>query len=73
MKILAFGVPELIMFAVVLVAVIAIIVLLVVKIKKGGNSNKAYQRIAQLDDLRKRGTITEDEYQQRKQDAMKNL
>lgn len=73
MKILAFGLPELILFLIVVILAIIIIVLLVKNIRKGGGTRKAYERLAQLDDLYKRGTINEEEYQQRRQEAIKHL
>ncbi|WP_080800411.1 SHOCT domain-containing protein [Arabiibacter massiliensis] len=36
-------------------------------------SAAAYQRLTQLDDLRKRGALTEEEFQQKKQEVMADL
>lgn len=81
MKILGIGVPELvfIFFSFLLpVGVILFIVWLVLKRRstvdeKQRASAAAYQRLAQLDDLRKRGALTEEEFAQKKQQIMNEL
>ncbi|HIW75559.1 MULTISPECIES: SHOCT domain-containing protein [Gordonibacter] len=81
MKILGMGVPELvfIFFSFLLpVGVILFIVWLVLKRRstvdeKQRASAAAYQRLAQLDDLRKRGALTEEEFAQKKQQIMNEL
>ena len=75
------GVPELvfIFFSFLLpVGVILFIVWLVLKRRstvdeKQRASAAAYQRLAQLDDLRKRGALTEEEFAQKKQQIMNEL
>ena len=73
MKILGLGVPEMLIMLMLLVPVALVVALIVVLAKRAGSqqplpderqraSALAYQRLSQLDDLYKRGAITEEEY-----------
>lgn len=81
MKIVGLGIPELLIITAVFVlplAVVLIIVWLVLKLRtpvdeKHQASTAAYQRLAQLDDLRKRGAITEEEFAEKKHQIMGDL
>lgn len=69
----------------ILVVPVALVVALVVVLAKRSNDRQplpderqrasafAYQRLSQLDDLRKRGAITEEEYASKKQELMHDL
>ena len=83
MKILGLGVPEMLIMLMLLVPV-ALVVALIVLAKRAGSqqplpderqraSALAYQRLSQLDDLYKRGAITEEEYALKKQECMRDL
>lgn len=83
MKILGLGVPEMLIMLMLLVPV-ALVALIVVLAKRAGSqqplpderqraSALAYQRLSQLDDLYKRGAITEEEYALKKQECMRDL
>lgn len=79
------GVPEMAMVLLVLLVPVALVVALVVVLVKRSNDRQplpderqrasafAYQRLSQLDDLRKRGAITEEEYASKKQELMHDL
>lgn len=79
------GVPEMAMVLLVLLVPVALVVALVVVLAKRSNDRQplpderqrasafAYQRLSQLDDLRKRGAITEEEYASKKQELMHDL
>lgn len=79
------GIPEMAMVLLVLLVPVALVVALVVVLAKRSNDRQplpderqrasafAYQRLSQLDDLRKRGAITEEEYASKKQELMHDL
>ena len=71
MKILGLGVPEMLIMLMLLVPVALVVALIVVLAKRAGAL--AYQRLSQLDDLYKRGAITEEEYALKKQECMRDL
>ena len=81
MKILGLGVPEMLIMLMLLVPVALVVALIVVLAKRAGSqqplrqraSALAYQRLSQLDDLYKRGAITEEEYALKKQECMRDL
>lgn len=85
MRVLGMGVPEMAMVLLVLLVPVALVVALVVVLAKRSNDRQplpderqrasafAYQRLSQLDDLRKRGAITEEEYASKKQELMHDL
>lgn len=78
MRIMGFGMPDMLGLFAWLIGIgilVGLIVLIVVAVKQPArtNSTSAYQRIVQLDDLRKRGAISEEEYQQRKNDVIRDL
>ena len=83
MKILGLGVPEMLIMLMLLVPVALVVALIVVLAKRAGQqplpderqraSALAYQRLSQLDDLYKRGAITEEEYALKKQECMRDL
>ncbi len=84
MKILGMGVPELLilLFVLCVIAVPVAIVVIVVQRSKQHvavpdpaqqASTAAYQRLAQLDDLRKRGAISPEEFEAKKQEIMPDL
>lgn len=85
MRILGMGVPEMMIVLLVLLVPVALVVALVVVLVKRSNDRQplpderqrasafAYQRLSQLDDLRKRGAITEEEYASKKQELMHDL
>lgn len=84
MKILGIGVPELLILFFVLFVIVLPIVIIVLVVRRSNERNApvdprqqasvvAYQRLAQLDDLRKRGVITEEEFTEKKQQLMDDL
>lgn len=81
MKILGMGVPELmfvLFYFLIPVGVVLFVVWLVLRRRntadeKQRTSVAAYQRLAQLDDLRKRGALTEEEFAEKKQQIMGDL
>ncbi|QOS68572.1 c-type cytochrome biogenesis protein CcmI [Eggerthella guodeyinii] len=85
MRVLGMGVPEMVIVLLVLLVPIALVVALVVVLAKRSNDRQplpderqrasvfAYQRLSQLDDLRKRGAITDEEYASKKQEFMQDL
>lgn len=81
MKILGMGVPELmfvLFYFLIPVGVVLFVVWLVLRRRntadeKQRTSVAAYQRLAQLDDLRKRGALTEEEFAEKKQQIMSDL
>ena len=74
MKILGLGVPEMLIMLMLLVPVALVVALIVVLAKRAGSQQPLpYQRLSQLDDLYKRGAITEEEYALKKQECMRDL
>lgn len=86
MRILGMGVPEMVIVLLVLLVPVALAVALVVVLVKRSSGRQqplpderqrasafAYQRLSQLDDLRKRGAITEEEYASKKQELIQDL
>lgn len=81
MKILGMGFPELLIILCTMAIPILIVVVIVRAITRRRNpvdetqraSAAAYQRLAQLDDLRKRGVLSEEEFEAKKQEIMADL
>lgn len=76
MKIIGLGFPELLVLLIpilVIAVIVALVVALVITLSRKPKKKDAYQELIQLDDLRKRGAISEEEYQQHKNDALRNL
>lgn len=81
MKILGMGFPELLIILGTMAIPILIVVVIVRAIVRRRNpvdetqraSAAAYQRLAQLDDLRKRGALSEEEFEAKKQEIMADL
>ena len=70
------GIIEMLIAVVVLIVLVVVIVLIVKAVSKPNKQylqDQAYQRLAQLDDLHKRGVLSDAEYEQKKQEAMKDL
>lgn len=84
MKILGMGIPELLILFFVLFIIVLPIVIIILVVQRSSErrapvdpkqqaSAVAYQRLAQLDDLRKRGVITEEEFAEKKQQLVDDL
>ena len=81
MKILGMGFPEMLIILCTMAIPILIVVVIVRAIVRRRNpvdetqraSAAAYQRRAQLDDLRKRGVLSEEEFEAKKQEIMADL
>ncbi|WP_302395600.1 SHOCT domain-containing protein [Eggerthella sinensis] len=81
MKILGMGFPEMLIILCTMAIPILIVVVIVRAIMRRRNpvdetqraSAAAYQRLSQLDDLRKRGVISEEEFEAKKQEIMADL
>lgn len=81
MKILGMGFPEMLIILCTMAIPILIVVVIVRAIVRRRNpvdetqrvSAAAYQRLAQLDDLRKRGVLSEEEFEAKKQEIMADL
>lgn len=81
MKIMGMGFPELLIILCTMAIPILIVVVIVRAITRRRNpvdetqraSAAAYQRLAQLDDLRKRGVLSEEEFEAKKQEIMADL
>ena len=81
MKILGMGFPEMLIILCTMAIPILIVVVIVRAIVRRRNpvdetqraSAAAYQRLAQLDDLRKRGALSEEEFEAKKQEIMADL
>ncbi|RDB66726.1 SHOCT domain-containing protein [Eggerthella sinensis] len=81
MKILGMGFPEMLIILCTMAVPILIVVVIVRAITRRRNpvdetqraSAAAYQRLSQLDDLRKRGVLSEEEFEAKKQEIMADL
>lgn len=81
MKILGMGFPEMLIILCTMAVPILIVVVIVRAIVRRRNpvdetqraSAAAYQRLSQLDDLRKRGVLSEEEFEAKKQEIMADL
>lgn len=81
MKILGMGFPEMLIILCTMAIPILIVVVIVRAIVRRRNpvdeaqraSAAAYQRLSQLDDLRKRGVLSEEEFEAKKQEIMADL
>lgn len=81
MKILGMGFPEMLIILCTMAIPILIVVVIVRAITRRRNpvdethraSAAAYQRLSQLDDLRKRGVLSEEEFEAKKQEIMADL
>ena len=81
MKILGMGFPEMLIILCTMAIPILIVVVIVRVIVRRRNpvdetqraSAAAYQRLSQLDDLRKRGVLSEEEFEAKKQEIMADL
>lgn len=81
MKILGMGFPEMLIILCTMAVPILIVVVIVRAIVRRRNpvdetqraSAAAYQRLAQLDDLRKRGALSEEEFEAKKKEIMADL
>lgn len=81
MKILGMGFPEMLIILCTMAIPILVVVVIVRAIVRRRNpvdetqraSAAAYQRLSQLDDLRKRGVLSEEEFEAKKQEIMADL
>lgn len=81
MKILGMGFPEMLIILCTMAIPILIVVVIVRAITRRRNpvdetqraSAAAYQRLSQLNDLRKRGVLSEEEFEAKKQEIMADL
>lgn len=81
MKILGMGLPEMLILLCTMaipILIVVVIVRVIVKRRNPGDvtqraSATAYQRLSQLDDLRQRGVLSEEEFEAKKQEIMADL
>lgn len=81
MRILGMGIPEMLVIMVCVGLPVLLIILIVLAFSRKRSpedvrqrvSALAYQRLSQLDDLRKRGALSEEDYDAKKREIMQDL